>query len=97
MYERLIGLGFFRWFIDREKNFNAIRENRENIFLNIASRQEEPLVVVVYGARHAWGGKRSCGKDYDRQDGSICDNIEKWNSNNPHKKFSLIEIAPFGI
>lgn len=97
MYDRLKRFGFFRWFTERKKSFNSIRENRENIFLNIASKQENPLVVVTYGAKHAWGGKFSCGKNYSRGIDSICDNIWEWNSNNPDKKFSLIEITPFGL
>jgi len=97
MYGRLKKFGFFRWLTERKKSFNAIRENREDIFLNIASKQENPLVVVVYGAKHAWGGEFSCGKDYNRKIDSICDNINKWNSNNSNKKFSLIEITPFGL
>lgn len=98
MYNRLKGMGFFRWFTERKRSFNAIHENREDKFLEMASEQEEPILTVIYGADHAWGGKASCGelyKNWGRE--SICDNIAKWNFDNPDKKFSLIEIAPFGI
>lgn len=97
MYNRL-DLGFSKWFEERYESLNAIAENRENIFLNIGSNQESPLIVVVWGASHAWGGKLSCGKTYVSEErASICDNIAKWNSKNPDKKFSLIEITPYGI
>jgi len=98
MEDRLKRLGTFRGLIGRKKIFNAIHENRENSFLDIASKQNSPLVVVVYGAYHAWGGKLSCGNNYSlRGRGSICDNIAEWNSKNPDKRFSLIEIVPFGL
>lgn len=97
MRDRLKGFGFFKWFTERKKILDSIFEKREDVFLDIASKQENPMVIIIYGARHDWGGEISCGKNYKKKGPSICDNIAKWNSNNPNKKFSLIEVAPFGL
>ncbi|MBM3234324.1 hypothetical protein FJZ19_04505 [Candidatus Pacearchaeota archaeon] len=75
--------------------FLAIMEKREDILLDMVSRSEEPLVVCIFGGRHAFGGTYSCSKLYSREGkSSIIDNLDKWNKNNPDKKFSLIEITP---
>ncbi|MEK6820542.1 MAG: hypothetical protein AABX71_02415, partial [Nanoarchaeota archaeon] len=72
-----------------------ISDNREDVFLNIIAKQEDPLLVVIYGGRHAWGGSASCGADYLFKDRlSSRDNIALWNSLYPSKKCSLIEITP---
>lgn len=92
------GLGSYRWIFDKKNIIDTILENREDVFLDIASKQENPLAVVVYGAGHAWGGKKSCGKSYDfKGRNSIKDNIAEWNLKHPNKKFSLIEIEPLGL
>ena len=74
-----------------------LHEKREDIVLELVSKQENPLAVMVYGGRHAWGGKKSSSVYYflnDRK--SSRDNIAEWNKNNPNEKFSLIEILPKG-
>jgi hypothetical protein len=74
----------------------AILDGREDLFLEIAALQRRLLVHVVYGGAHAWGGKDSCGPDYNL-DGrlSLHDNIAEWNKKHPECMMSLIEITPY--
>jgi len=72
-----------------------ILDDREDILLEIISKQDSSLAVSVYGGAHAWGGYESCGEDYHmRGRRSYKDNITEWNKKNPDKKFSLIEVVP---
>lgn len=72
-------------------------DGREDIAFELLSKEQGPLFVVVYGAGHAWGGKESCGPDYSLElRVSYKDNLTEWNKKHPDKKFSLIEIAPYG-
>ncbi len=96
-YDRLKGLEFFRWLTEKEKIYMAVHENREDFFLELASKENNPLVVVVFGANHAWGGRYSCGEEYGRRRESFKDNLAFWGMNNQKKIFSLVEITPFGI
>jgi len=74
---------------------DAVVDGREDIFLEIASKQRHPLVIVVYGGAHAWGGKESCGPNYlEKGRLSLRDNIAEWNKKYPNEAFSLIEITP---
>lgn len=77
-----------------EANY-ALTDMRENYLLERIVKRGEPYGVVIYGARHAWGGAESCGPAYSL-DGrlSLEDNIATWNKNHPNQKFSLIEITP---
>ncbi|MDD5191506.1 MAG: hypothetical protein PHH54_02550 [Candidatus Nanoarchaeia archaeon] len=96
MDKKTKGFGFYRKFFEKEKLANCILEDREDYFLKTAGEQKNPLIVVVYGGRHAFGGKGSCSGSYDNRD-SIKDNIGEWNLKNPENKFSLIEITPYGL
>jgi len=80
--------------LSKEEALYAITDGHENTFLEIASKQRGYIVYVVFGGGHAWGGKTSCGADYDLS-GRISreDNIANWNAKHPDKKFSLIEIT----
>jgi len=70
-------------------------DDREDMFLEIASSQRHAFIFVVYGGAHAWGGKSSCGSDYPEERRlSRRDNIAEWNAKHPDKMFSLIEITP---
>jgi len=76
----------------REKIYEI--ELREDAFLEIASKQRRSIVYVVFGGSHAWGGKESCGKDYDLSGRlSIKDNLAVRNRKNPRNKSSLIELT----
>ncbi|MBW2978271.1 hypothetical protein KY331_05480 [Candidatus Woesearchaeota archaeon] len=69
-------------------------ELKEDIFLEIAANQGGYIIFVVFGGSHAWGGKDSCGDDYDLSRRlSTKDNIAEWNRKNPKDKFSLIELT----
>jgi hypothetical protein len=72
-----------------------ILDHRENMFLQIISEYKNPLVVLVFGGIHAFGGEQSFGKHYYLKDRlSLIDNIYYWNKYHPDKKISLIEIIP---
>ncbi|MBW2965646.1 hypothetical protein KY342_00920 [Candidatus Woesearchaeota archaeon] len=80
-------------FMEREKVY-AMTEGREDKFLEIASKLKNHIVYLVYGGFHAWGGRTSCGANYDLSGRlSTKDNIVEWNLKHPDKKFSLIEIS----
>jgi len=67
---------------------------REDTFLEIAANQRGYRVYVVLGGAHAFGGKDSCGKDYDLSGRlSSKDNTAEWNRENPRNKISIIEIT----
>jgi len=53
---------------------------REDILLDIVSKQSMPLALTVYGAGH-----------------DFKDNVERWNRENPDRKYSLIEITSEGL
>jgi hypothetical protein len=77
--------------------FLAVMENREDMLLEMVSTSPKPLVVCVFGGRHALGGTYSCGRHYSfKGKGSIIDNIAVWNHDHPDEKYSLIEITPKG-
>ena len=72
-----------------------ILDDREDILLDIISRTRDILSIAVYGGRHAFGGEKSCGKDYSLSNRfSFRDNVYEWNLKNPDRKFSLIEVVP---
>jgi hypothetical protein len=85
-----------------QKNKKATREtmfamfdNRERIVIEKITKQQAPLAIVVYGGGHVFGGEFSFGKHYKYGERfSLYDNIAYWNSKNPDKKISLIEITP---
>jgi len=78
-----------------EASIFYILENRENIFLQMMSASKDPLVILVFGGVHAFGGEKSFGKYYYLKDRiSLIDNLYYWNRSNPDKKISLIEIVP---
>ncbi len=67
---------------------------REDAFLEIAARQRFCIIYVVFGGAHAWGGKTSCGVEYDLSGRlSEKDNLAVWNAANPKNKLSLIELT----
>ena len=72
-----------------------VLDDREDSILHSIVQNKEKIAVVPFGGVHAWGGKESCGKDYDLQGRkSYKDNIAEWNKKYPDKKFCLIEIIP---
>lgn len=71
-----------------------VLDAREDEVLKIAYGAPGVSHVFVYGAGHTFGGGKSF-KHYDSTGRrSSRDNIDKWNSEHPEKKFSLIEIFP---
>jgi hypothetical protein len=73
---------------------HTVLDLREDAFLEIAAGQKHCLVYVIFGGTHAWGGKTSCGKEYDLSGRlSEKDNLAVWNAANSDKKFSLIELT----
>ncbi|MCX6748062.1 MAG: hypothetical protein NT076_00495, partial [Candidatus Pacearchaeota archaeon] len=63
-------------------------DGREDFTLDLIDKAEEPYSVLIFGSLHAFGGKQSCGKDYNEADRtSYKDNILG-------RKFSLIELFP---
>jgi hypothetical protein len=77
------------------KTMYAIYDNRERIVIEKITKQKGPLAIVVYGGEHVFGGEFSFGEDYKYgKRFSLYDNIAYWNSKNPDKKISLIEITP---
>ncbi|MFT4304128.1 MAG: hypothetical protein ACMXYG_06175 [Candidatus Woesearchaeota archaeon] len=80
---------------ERDRLWEIVLEDREDVLLSIISNQINAYAIAVYGAAHAWGGNQSFGRDYPTQERlSMKDNIAEWNKINPNKKFSLIEITP---
>ena len=76
-------------------DLEKITDDREDELLRIVSKQEKPLVITVYGGSHTWGGHKSLGQDYSLKGRKTTrDNLAEWNTKNPDKKFSLIEITP---
>ena len=70
-------------------------DDREDPVLELIVKNKDIRAVVVYGAKHAWGGKQSFGYAYSLEGReSYKDNIYEWNLKNPDKKFSLIEVIP---
>ena len=73
-------------------------DDREDAFIEIIGSHDESLCIIAFGAAHAWGGKKSCGDSFSLGDRySERDNIDTWNSANPDRKISLIEITPYRI
>ncbi|GEM_PF-5955094 len=82
------------WARHQNSNFYTF-DNREDILLQIITDDNESSVPVVYGGAHAFGGKKSCGNEYDLENVvSEKDNIQEWNTKHPNNKFCLIEITP---
>ena len=81
--------------IDPTSTIKRIMDDREDSTLEIITKQDKPIAILVYGGLHAFGGKESCGEDYSLDDRiSYCDNIAEWNKKHPEEKMSLIEITP---
>ena len=72
------------------------RDNRENALLELMANEGRTNNVLTYGAAHQFGGKQSCGDNYPSKNlnGGSQYNLADWNSENPDKKFSLIEVFP---
>lgn len=98
LYEKCKSSVFWNAYLELSGRLTAACEEREDSFLRIASCSDDPLVVMVYGLMHAWGGRKSFGKTYRMAGkGSIKDNIAAWNPMNNGNKYSLIEIVPCGL
>lgn len=75
-----------------------LQEEREDILLKVISRNESSLVYIVLGSGHSLGGTNSFPNyNYGGKFLLNKDNIAEWNKLYPHRKFSLIEITPFGV
>lgn len=70
-------------------------EAREDKALEIISRSNNQVALLVYGALHDFKGRQTAGKNYEGKGRvSLTDNIFMHNLNNPDRKFSLIETTP---
>jgi hypothetical protein len=67
---------------------------REDAFLDIAVGSREKVVSVLFGSRHAFGGRKSCGRAYSLV-GRVSDkdNLAAYVKGNG-LRFSLIELTP---
>lgn len=70
-----------------------VQEKREDTLLTLVAKDNKSFSVVIYGRGHLFGGKKSFN-DYNYESEDNKDNIYEWNTRNPDKKFSLIEVVP---
>jgi hypothetical protein len=82
--------------LEKIKN-DSVYDGREDHFLNIARRmhgKDKPLVTIVLGGEHEFGGEYSF-KGYKELGRTLHgDNISKWNNENSWEMYSLIEVTP---
>ena len=79
--------------LSKHSEMGNILDGREDGVLKVVSEHNSPIIVLVYGSNHSFGGKQSFPSyDYDRRTVPNKDNIYEWNQENPDKMFSLIEI-----
>jgi hypothetical protein len=81
---------------DRHKSaaYMDYYETREQMFLDVASRHNGPVVIVYWDGRSTFGGLKTCGEEisyYDRE--TYRDNIYGWNSKHS-QKFSIADYTP---
>jgi len=82
-------------YLTKRKAGREALDDREDSVLELIVKNKDTRAVVVFGAKHAWGGKQSFGDVYSLEGReSYKDNIYEWNLKNPDKKFSLIEVIP---
>ena len=74
-----------------------VLDDREDVVLQLATQVPAPVSIVVYGAGHAFAGKRTCGEAYTDSRISFRDNIAQWNVQHPEEKFSFLEITVNGL
>lgn len=88
--------GFAEEYIsDNPHLIHFVIDEREDHLLREISKQDSPMNYVIFGGAHAWGGTNSFGEEYNSEGRlSAVDNIHVWNTLNPDRKFSLIEITP---
>ena len=80
--------------LSKHSEMENILDGREDGLLKVVSRHNSPIIILVYGSNHSFGGKQSFPSyDYDRRTVPNRDNIYEWNQENPDKIFSLIEIS----
>lgn len=73
----------------------SMSEEREDYVLMSVANNGDSIALVVYGGDHIFGGKKTCGKNYNLEERMFLrDNIYEWNKRNPDRKFSLIEVVP---
>lgn len=74
----------------------ASSDMRDEKFIERVGQTESPLIIVVLGGGHEFGGRTSFPDYQFLGRAELGDNIDKWNRENPDRRFSLIEVTPEG-
>lgn len=68
-------------------------DESEDFILETAATHPDTVTILSFGGAHSFGGKESCGPEYQTGALSPRDNLAAWNKAND-QKFSLIVITP---
>jgi hypothetical protein len=81
--------------LDEGPERKRLYEQKEYNLLQLIVDNKDEIGYTIFGAEHAWGGEKSCGKGYNKRVIKYLeDNLENWNKEHRDEKFSLIEVTP---